>query len=62
VSETRLVQNLYAEYPDLRNLIAELNGEKTEQTLESLASIWGLSRQEALEKVEQLIAIGFFQR
>jgi hypothetical protein len=61
VSETRLVQNLYAEYPDLHDLIARLGGGKTEQTTESLAGIWEVSRQEALEKAEQLVEVGFFQ-
>jgi hypothetical protein len=61
VSETRLVQNLYAEYPDLHQYISQLGGEKTEQTTESLASIWRISVPEALEIAEHLVEIGFFQ-
>jgi hypothetical protein len=61
VSEAKLVQNLYAEYPDLHDLISRLGGEKTEQTTESLASIWEISKQEAMEKAEELVEVGFFQ-
>jgi hypothetical protein len=61
VSGARLVQNLYAEYPDLHDYIFQLGGEKTEQTTESLASIWKLSGPEATEKADQLVEIGFFQ-
>jgi hypothetical protein len=61
VSEARLVQTLYAEHPDLRELITRLSGEKTEQTLESLCALWELTRYEASEKGQQLIEIGFFQ-
>src|SRR5262249_29495915 len=40
VSEARLVQNLYAEYPDLSAYVRQLAQANTEQTLESLAAIW----------------------
>jgi hypothetical protein len=43
VSEARLVQNLYAEYPDMKAILTKLRGQKTEQTTESLMSIWGLN-------------------
>ena len=39
VSEARLVQNLYAEYPDMKALLSKLRGEKTEQTIESLMAL-----------------------
>jgi hypothetical protein len=61
VSETRLNTYLYAEYPAERPFIEKLQGEKTEQTPESLAEIWGLSREEAVAKAQQLVALGFFQ-
>src|SRR5215471_6810129 len=61
VSEARLVQTLYAEHPDLRELISRLSGEKTEQTLESLCAIWELNPNEASQKAQKLIEIGFFQ-
>jgi hypothetical protein len=43
VSHARLVQTIYAEYPDLKSGLTELLGEKTEQTIDSLGSIWKLS-------------------
>jgi len=55
------VQTLYAEHPDLREFISRLSGEKTEQTLESLTSIWEMNRNEASERAQKLIEIGFFQ-
>lgn len=60
VSETRLNTYLYAEYPAERPFLEKLEGEKAEQTPESLASIWGLSREEALAKAQKLASIGFF--
>jgi hypothetical protein len=61
VSETRLNTYLYAEYPSERSLLERLHGEKAEQTPESLATIWGVGREEALAQANQLAAIGFFQ-
>jgi hypothetical protein len=57
VSETRLIQNLYAEHPDLRRYI-----EKLEQTIENLASLWSLKPLDATPIVEKLVGIGFFQK
>ena len=51
VSETRLNTYLYAEYPDERPFLEKLKGEKTEQTPESLSSIWGMTRDEAISRV-----------
>jgi hypothetical protein len=62
VSEARLVQNMYAEYPELRPLMEKLRKEKTEQTPESLARSWSMSSEEALEWAQKLIEVGFFQR
>jgi hypothetical protein len=61
VSEARLVQTIYAEYPDLKPFLAELEGEKTEQTISSLAAIWKISEEFAKIHVQSLIDIGFFQ-
>ena len=60
VSEARLVQNLYAEYPEMRTLLSKLRGEKPEQTIESLMSIWGLNEDNAMKIVENAINLGFF--
>ena len=61
VSETRLNTYLFAEYPAERPFLEKLVGEKTEQTPESLASIWRVGREEAINKAQDLVEIGFFQ-
>jgi hypothetical protein len=62
VSKARLIQTIYAEYPDVETLLSKLKGEKTEHSVDSLASLWKLSKQVALAKAEELVEIGFFQR
>jgi hypothetical protein len=61
VSEARLVQTIYAEYPDLKLYLTELEGEKTEQTVTSLASIWKVPDDKAKQVIQSLVEIGFFQ-
>lgn len=61
VSDTRLNTYLYAEYPAERPFLEKLDGEKAEQTPESLGVIWGVSRDEALSKAQDLAALGFFE-
>ena len=61
VSETRYHQNLLAEYPDLKPYLEKLNGEKTEQTVVSLAELWGVRPEEASARALRLVDIGFFQ-
>jgi hypothetical protein len=60
VSEARLVQTLYAEYPHLQPLLEKLKGEKTEQTADSLASIWRLGSSDTVARTQEAIAVGFF--
>jgi hypothetical protein len=62
VSMTRLTQTIYAEYDDLKPHIAKLERAKTEQTMDSLRSIWGVTPAEADRIAEQLVEIGFFQK
>lgn len=62
VSTARLVQTIYAEYPDTRPFLEKLRGQKTEQTSASLAEVWGVPEAEAQVKADQLVNIGFFQR
>ena len=61
VSETRYNQSLLAEYPDLKGILAKLNGEKTEQTVDSLAELWETDRDTAQARALRLVDIGFFQ-
>lgn len=62
VSQARLEQTIYAEYPDLKKAIVGLNGEKTGQALYSLSRIWGVSKEEARVTADALVEIGFFER
>lgn len=61
VSEARLVQTIYAEYPELKPWLVELEGEKTEHTLESLSAIWKTAEDETKRRAARLVEIGFFQ-
>lgn len=61
VSEARLIQNLYAEYPELKQMIMKLTGQKTEQTLESLEGLWGVNEGQAEKIADSLIEVGFFE-
>ncbi|MGH6845450.1 MAG: P-loop ATPase, Sll1717 family, partial [Methylocella sp.] len=61
VSETRYHQNLIAEYPNLKDILTKLNGEKTEQTADSLAELWEMNRDQAEAQAFKLVEIGFFE-
>jgi hypothetical protein len=61
VSNARVNQYLYAEYPDLRPFVTKLEKQKTAQTLDSLAELWGLSKEAAATKAKELVEIGFFE-
>jgi hypothetical protein len=62
VSDVRLTQTLFAEYPALKPYIEQLEGEKTQQTPESLGRIWEVSPDEARKIAEDLVEIGFFEK
>jgi hypothetical protein len=62
VSKFRYQQTLLAEHPNLKNALARLEGEKTQQTSVTLAKIWKVSNAVALETAERLVEIGFFER
>jgi hypothetical protein len=61
VSETRYNQTLLAEYPEKRRYLEALRGAKAEQTPESLARLWDVSTQQAMEVSKELHEIGFFE-
>jgi hypothetical protein len=61
VSETRLSQNLIAEYPELKSSLLKLEGEKTEQTSESLAVLWNLNKPDAEAIALRLVDVGFVE-
>jgi hypothetical protein len=62
VSKVRYEQTLCAEHPNLKPILDKLEGEKTQQTLSSLAKIWRVSDAEAAARAEKLAEVGFFQK
>ena len=61
VSITRYQQTLLAEFPKSRNWLEKLDGQKTEQTAVTLATLWKVDREEALVHARELVEIGFFK-
>ena len=61
VSQTRLTQTLYAEYPELKQYVAALEGQKTEQSAETLSAVWGVPIADATGLAEKLVEVGFFE-
>lgn len=55
-------QTLYAEYPTEKPWIRQLEGEKTEQSLDTLAEVWNVSRPTAQLRAQRLREIGFFEQ
>ena len=62
VSKVRLEQTLYAEYASLKAKLEQLDQQKTQQTIESLARIWELPEPEARAVADELAEVGFFER
>ncbi|MGH9343729.1 MAG: P-loop ATPase, Sll1717 family [Terriglobia bacterium] len=62
VSEVRLNQTLYAEHPELRDIVEKLRGEKTKQKLETLSKIWDVPASETRARADSLVEVGFFER
>jgi hypothetical protein len=62
VSDARLNQYLYAEYPSYREFLQRLDGQKTEQTADSLAELWAVAKTEAVSKGDELVDLGFFEK
>src|SRR3989344_322501 len=59
--KTRLEQTLYAEYPDVKKYISLLEGEKAQQTIRSLSSLWEIKSDQAMLIATELTEIGFFE-
>ena len=62
VSKARYVQTLCAEHPHLKPYLEKLEREKTEQNPESLATLWKLPVDRAVDVAEKLVEAGFFER
>ncbi|OGG57792.1 hypothetical protein A2765_05160 [Candidatus Kaiserbacteria bacterium RIFCSPHIGHO2_01_FULL_56_24] len=61
VSQARMEQTIFAEYPDLKKFILMLEGEKATQSIESLMKIWDMSIEDAVDMASRLVDIGFFE-
>lgn len=61
VSRQRLEQTIYAEYPSLREHIESLRGDKAEHNIDTLASKWAVTIEEAIKITKKLENIGFFE-
>ena len=62
VSEVRLKQTLYAEYPEWRTRLEALEGAKAQQSAATLAEIWGVDEGKARAIADRLVELGFFER
>ena len=62
VSKARVETWLFSEYANQKPFVEKLIGQKAEQTPESLAERWGMSRTDAIAKAGELVSLGFFQQ
>ena len=61
VSRVRYEQTLLAEHPDLKQYLQKLEGEKCEQTADSLSKLWAISIEDAAQVARRLADVGFFE-
>ena len=61
VSKVRYEQTLIAEHPDMADYLKQLEGEKCEQTVDTLARLWKIERSDAAVIGKRLVDIGFFE-
>jgi hypothetical protein len=62
VSEVRLKQTMYSEYPDDRPHIEAMHGAKAQQTPASLMGVWNANEPRARFIADRLVQLGFFER
>lgn len=61
VSKVRFEQTLLAEYPNMREYLIKLKGEKSEQTIVTLSKLWGTEDGVTRNLAYRLGEIGFFE-
>lgn len=61
VSKVRLEQTIYAEYPTEKTWIEAFEGERTEHTVASLATIWDVDEEAARNRAQRLVDVGFLE-
>lgn len=62
VSKVRYTQTMVAEYPDLKPYMDRLEGQKAEQSLESLTALWQSTPDVVIAQADRLISVGFFEK
>lgn len=62
VSKVRYAQTFKAENPSLAPLTEKLRGQKTEQTVQTLAALWGKDVVDCAKLVDRLVKAGFFEK
>lgn len=62
VSKVRYEQTFKAENPSLAPYTEKFRDQKTEQTLNTLSTLWGTTEEETISLVERLIKSGFFEK
>lgn len=61
VSRVRLQQTMYAEYPEWKDILEQLRGEKTQHSVQTLASVWAITEAEAIARANGLLELGLFE-
>lgn len=62
VSKVRFEQTLLAEYPQYTGPLEKLRGEKTLQSPKSLAAVWKVPFEVALQTATELVEVCFFEQ
>jgi hypothetical protein len=62
VSKVRYEQTLCAENPTLKPYLEQLEGQKTQQSPDSLSRLWKCNPEKAAQLAEELTEAGFFER
>lgn len=60
VSKVRTEQTIFAEYPNLRKYIEDLENKKAEHTLSTLSEVWNINENKAKNIANKLAEVGFF--
>lgn len=61
VSKVRMEQTVYAEYPDVKPWLEALRGGKTEHSISTLSTHWGVNLDESQNRAQRLLEIGVFE-
>lgn len=61
VSKVRTEQTIFAEYPELKKYVVDMENYKAEHNIETLSIIWGLDEKECEDVATRLAEIGFFE-